>query len=245
MRLISFSIILLIFAHTEPTFARSEKVVPRFPTEGETLAAFRPLIGLKKDKFETSSDFTKRLCNSVENSSNSAAGSPTHFAVFDVTARPYYDADKKAFTVKILQAFPGAFDINLEKYLGVPIATSRKDKPSYIGKNAFGVTKDIVAEEADQVVLLLPVPKRTIEYSLVTKLFAEPDEARKLDNDLLVVVTTKVMSPCFVARTLRIPPTLESPEDNTYNMLGVVGEKDASWKIIKASTGEVLKAGKF
>lgn len=79
----------------------------------------------------------------------------------------------------VVGAVPGVFDVSLGKYLGIPLATFRRDKNSYVAQTAFGVSKDIAVTEEDEAVLLLPVPIR-IGFPISTKLSSKPDEARRL-----------------------------------------------------------------
>ena len=232
----------LFFSPT--TTIAGEKVLATFPSQVVALSTLAPLSEIKQDKFESSTDFGKRVCSALEKITNLKPRETAYFTVFDVTVQ-YYDPDKKEFKFDVDEEFPSLFNSSLDKYIGVPLARIVKDKKSYIGQNAYGVKAEVTAASEDLVALILPIKKAMNGYSIKAKLPMSPTEAKLLEKDLQLVVMTKIMPPCFVSGQNASLAKLDFPQETRTRLFGLVGSRDSSWKIIKKSNGEVLKTGHF
>ena len=233
-------LILLALIFAPMASAAGEKITPVFTSESEALTKLRPLAQFSKDQFESSADFVKRVCPAVEKALNAKSGTQVHFAVlFGTGVDGNYDPDKKAFIFDVWG------DSNYEKtYSEVTVVYFSKDKGAYTGQNAFGVTKAIEVKEVDEVILRLPIHQRGIN-AISTKLLSKPEEARKLEKDLQVIISTKILPPCFIDERSNVSPKIDSPYEIKVHKLKLVGSRNSSWKIIKKSTGEILKTGDF
>jgi hypothetical protein len=238
MRVWIFSVIAsAIFFST--TSIAGEKIVATFPSRAVALSTLVPLSEIKQDKFESST-----VCSALEKTTNLKPGATVYFTVFDVTVQ-YYDPDKKEFKFDVFEEFPNLFNSSLDKYIGVPLAKIVKDKKSYIGQNAYGVKVEVTATSEDIVALILPIKKAMNGSSIKAKLPMSPSEAKILENDLQLVVMTKIMPPCFVDGQHTSFAKLDFPQETNARLFGLVGSRDSNWKIIKKSNGEVLKTGHF
>ncbi|WP_145931108.1 hypothetical protein [Immundisolibacter cernigliae] len=242
-------LVMLLGVMPASTWAAAEmealRVTPLFASEADTIAALKPLSAMGKDRFESTADFVKKLCPATEKAMNVKVGESINLVAF-WGAVGLYDADKRVFEFDLLSAVLGLFDRSLDKFLGIKIAMVERKMGSFQAENTFGVSKDVSVIEREEVILLLPTNlAHPISWKKNIQLSARPEEARKLHNDMQFVVTTKLQRPCFVTGRFHRSPDFLYPVKENTTLLGVFVSRDSSWKIIKKSTGEVLKMGGF
>lgn len=231
-----------------------------FPDNAATLSALRPLLMLKKDQYETTAAFTKRVCSATLDALKSSNGKRAllRLNAKDAT-RNTYDADRQAFDFQVSTYVHGSSGEPYEdrwkwepptwnpivvngtpergyssySYDAAELASSYQEHSNGKMRSAIKVN---FQEKA--ILFFLARPDRTI------RLPAKPDQARNLSGDLQLAFSTKIKPPCFVTGAKHTSPTRDNPYDSTVKVLGLVGE-DTEWLILKASTMEVLKRGKF
>jgi hypothetical protein len=240
----------------------TDKVSVDVPGNIETLAKLRTLAAMKKDEFEKTADFDKRLCAATYKALgiNADKGSITvGLETSRYASSAMYNADKQAFRVHLgmggnhfkagkgyndMYRWNAAFDPY--KHVGLRIADEYAEGTSgYSGSNAFGISKDVKVASQTSGVLYFPAVSIASSDPVNVMLAVKADEARRIQSDIRVAVVTHLQPPCFVAGRGREPPTIEHPTDIILSEVGLIGTRNPEWVIYLDSTKEILKRGKF
>lgn len=249
---------LFLVALLSQTEVAAEPLMPAVPANQSTVAKLRGLIALKKGEFEKSGDFVKRLCSETHKALGIAENAKIRVGVEhgEYATRANYDAEKQAFTVRVSTGtafhraddnypdrFQWATSFDPHKHNSVGIFHEYNSRPSYIGKNAFGVEKEIKASDETHSVLYFPSARgwRSLEISYPVK----PEPAKQIAKDLRIAVITSIQPPCFVAGKGRKRPTIDYPWDSALSEVGLIGAPKPEWILFRESTGEILKKGRF
>ncbi len=228
------------------------------------IQTLRPLSDLKKDQYEKTADFTKRVCAATNKALGVDEKTPVTFVLEYGKNMTWaqYDADKQAFVITLgteihyVDQYAPYEDrwrweppIDKFKFNTVRLASSYKEAPkSYVGKNSFGVAKEIKVAFEDMVVLFFPTPTFNSHSSFIGSrilLPANADVARKLDGDLRIAIVARVQPPCFITGRSHTSPTVQYPRDITTFEMGIVVSAKPEWLLYRASTKDVLKRGIF
>ena len=257
MRVAKLLLATMTIGALNPTFA-GDKVVLSVSSSSDSISKLRKLVQLKKDEFEKTGDFSKRLCAQTYKELGVVEKAPIIVGLeqgeYATSAR--YNADKQAFVIRIGGGslyYDAGEDYNDEfrwntsfdplKFRGVGIAKEYSENSGiYTGKNAFGVSKEIKVGAKTSAVLYFPSQGyNSLEITYPSK----PEEARRIQNDLRVAVVTLIQPPCFVSGKGRKPPTISYLYDLALTEVGIVGNRNPEWILYLDSTKEVLKRGKF
>jgi hypothetical protein len=220
-----------------------------FSTEAGTLSSLKPLSLMKKDQYETTAAFNQRVCSATLTALKANSDRTATFLLFpSVSSGVRYDADRGKLIYSVQLGFPSLFfySQSFDRYIGIKLATDERPKPSYYGSNAFGNSKEVFVSETEEAMLLLPRTgpdshAMSMEFSIPMK----PEIAKQLKDDIQFVVKTTIAAPCFASGRDRTRPTITSPFERDATLFAVVGSNRAVWKVLKKSTGEVLKSGTF
>lgn len=260
-------LVLCIIAATNVLGAERSQTAHEFKVVVERtglLQTLRPLADLKKDQYEKTTDFTKRVCAATRKVLGVDENTVITFVLEHgkYATSTQYDADKQAFLVKLGQEIhytdrDAPYDdrwrweppIDKFKFNAVWLARSYVEAPNaVVGKNAFGVTKNIKVGREDMVVLFFPSRNFDTHLSFVgmrISLPAKSNLARKLDGDLRVAIVGRIRAPCFITGRSHTSPTISYPYDRTVFEMGIVVNPNPEWLLYRASTKEVLKRGTF
>ncbi|HYC38126.1 MAG TPA: hypothetical protein VEC19_16990 [Usitatibacter sp.] len=209
-----------------------------FPNGAIPIDEIASLARLEKDQFEATSAFNKRRCDAMAKLLGTDLGKPIVFRELKDT-RSWYDADRQRFVFE-----------NLSK-AGTPasgfylvLSSRESQKPGFVGKTAYGVTREIKVKEGHYVALAVPHSSHLVQH-LSAILPMKPDRARALAGDLRLEVVTRIGPPCISTDLHRQDPTLDSPTKETKWVYAIQALPGAtSWQIVRGSTGEVLTSGK-
>lgn len=247
-----------LFASTPVLSFAAETIAIDIPGTAGTVAKLGTLASIKKDNFEKTADFTKRVCAQAYKTLGVSEGKLVAIGLeqgqYATSAR--YNADKQAFSIHVAiggnhfrvgDGYADRFQWNTNfdpyKHQGLRIAEEYRESPkSYTGTNAFGVSKDIKVGSETAAVFYFPSRGQN---SLNIVLPSKPDEARRIENDLRVAVIGKIQSPCFVSGHGHKPPTITYTYDLALSEVGIVGAPNPEWVVYLDSTKQVLKRGKF
>jgi hypothetical protein len=220
-----------------PTFADRKSVVKVMSTLGVA----------PKDEFESTKDYDNKKCATFRREVGGAEDTVFHFIVFgrdSPLSQAHYDADKQEYRFLGNEIFPPLYtQLSTKTGIGLILAKISTPGKSYIGKNAFGVAKEISVSTERTLAVLIPTSTRFFIGKFI--LHAEPDFARELKGDLQLVVSTKIVSPCLDSGMYYSKPTIDLPTETTDKLIGLVGAAGATWEIVRTSTGEVLTSGHF
>jgi len=188
---------------------------------------------LSKDEFEPTVTYKKRIKEAISSAISEIKQITGHELI--VTSYPVYpfktkyDADTRRMTVK---SSSGLISLELGAYAHNPISwihyaerddqTSMKETGSYVGSNAFGVTKTITKRDTNTYVIGLSSgdalamgwpSSNPVEYSLAM----DPDYARQAKDRLEIILVGELVYP-FAFNILHYEsPTLGNPfETNRY-----------------------------
>lgn len=230
-----------------PALAPRESMLPMFADRKSMLNAMNSLSMAPKGEFESTKDYDAKKCSAFRKQVGGADDTVFHFIVFgrdSPLSQAHYDADKQEYRFLGNEIFPSLY-MRLNTKLGMGLILNRVSTPgkNYIGKNAFGVAKEISVSTERTLAVLIPTSTRFAIGKFI--LHAEPDFARELKGDLQLVVSTKILSPCLDSGMYYSKPTIDSPTETTDNLIGLVGAAGATWEIIRTSTREVLTSGHF
>jgi hypothetical protein len=253
-------LIVLIAAGAVVPALAAEKVVIDVSGSPETIAKLSTLTEMKKDQYETTAAFEKRLCTATYKALGITADKRTitiglQSGVHASSAK--YNADKQAFRVQIAMggnhflAGHGYNDMyrwnpsfDPYKYVGLQIVNEyRAGGADYSGANAFGVSKQVKVISQTSSVLYFPSRVGYTNTTSAVMLPAKPDEARRIQSDIRVAMITQLQPPCFVSGRGREPPTIDYPTDVALSELDLVGSRNPEWVIYLDSTKEILKHG--
>lgn len=217
----------------------------------ETVAKLGKLTSVKRDKFEKTTEFTKRLCEQTYKALGTSEKTPITIGL-ERTAT--YNADKQAFVIYVVggnhfkagDGFNDSFLWNTSfypyKHNSIGIAEESHEAPgTYSGTNAFGVSKEIKVRAENAAVFYFPTKNNNDKIVFPSK----PEVARQIEKELRVAIVTRVQSPCFVSGKGHKPPTIDYPYDLTLSEIGIVGAPNPEWVLYLNSTKEILKRGKF
>lgn len=196
------------------------------------------LAQLKKDQFEATSAFDKRRCASLAKLLGTDVSRPIVFRRLEDT-RTWYDADRQRFVFENISkaGFP-------KSGFYLVLYSREEDKPSYVGQTAYGITKEIRVKEGQYIALSVPHSSHLVGH-LGVVLPMKSEQARSLSNDLRLEIVTRLGPPCISSDLHREDPTLDSPVKETKRVYELRAQAGATnWRIVRASTGEVLKSGK-
>lgn len=250
-----------VLAAERPQSTRDFKVVIEGPA---ILQRLRPLVNLEKDQYEKTIDFTKRVCTETHKTLGVDKSTPITFVLEHgkYATSADYNADKQAFFVKLgteihyidsgapyedrwrFQPYIDKFKFNT-----VWLARTYAEAPKpAIGKNAFGVTKEIKIQTEEMAVLFFPTKNFANHSTFIGSrilLPAKPEAARQLDGDLRVAMVARIYPPCFVTGRSHQTPKISFPYDRTIFEMGIVVNPNPEWILYRASTREILKRGVF
>lgn len=249
-------LVVALFVLTSPTAFGSERIQPKFESSEAALAALKPLDGLKKDEFEKTADFHKRVCAGTFKAISTDEKSSLILTLEngEYATQFKYNADKQGF-----EAFLGRSDHYLTepskyedrwkgdlpdtlKYDALILGSNyHEDSKTYTGSNAYGQTKQIKVGFRQNALLFVPVQT----YKTDIFLAANPQDAKKLSGNLRLAIFTGIQMPCFVSLTGHHSPTIDFPYDITTQEYGIIGKTKPEWIIYRTSDKEVLKRGKF
>lgn len=247
---------LLITTHCS-AFA-GEKITLDIQGSHETFSKLGKLTSVKKDNFEKTTEFTKRLCEQTYKALGiSEKASITIGLERKEDANIRYNADKQVFVFRfeggnhylagdgLNDSFRWNTSFDPFKHNGFAIAKEYREVPdTYSGANAFGASKEIKVGAKTAAVLYFPHKKRFPEM-LEIVFPSRPEEARRIEKDLRVAVITRLQPPCFVSGQGHKPPTMDYPYNLTLSEVGIVGAQSPEWVIYLDSTKEILKRGKL
>lgn len=231
----------------------AEKIAIDIQGYRETVAKLGKLTSVKKDKFEKTTGFTKRLC---EQTYKALGISEKTLITIGLEHTPTYNADKQVFIIfeyvvggnhfKAGDGFNDRFLWNTSfdpsKYNSSDIAEESLEAPgTYSGRNAFGVSKEVKVRAENAAVFYFPTKKNNDKIVFPSK----PEDARKIAKELRIAVVTRVQPPCFVSGKGHKSPTMDYPYDLTLSEIGIVGAPNPEWVLYLNSTKEILKRGKF
>ncbi|GEM_PF-5866048 len=216
---------------------------PVFNSELDAVLTLSPLSNIRKDTYESTTDFKARLCGKTHELLEIKPGATFEVPLFETHGT--YNADKKEISFTSYNTRPFYNQAIYNKYIGLQVASKTEQGASYVGTNAFGVKKDITKESQFHVELLLPIKAPTKSNGLFVKIPFSPLDAKKIIDDLRLVVSTSLSNSCAVTSWYHSSPTIDSPYDIDRTSFGIVGASDARWKIINKRSGEVLKSGNF
>jgi len=225
----------------------AETVKLRFTNDADVFAALQSIGTLKKDKYEKTADFNKRIC--AETYKALGVNDKTYVTLWaafgEYATHAHYDADKQAFVfvVGTVDHFNDDNIIrNYSRNEAIQLALNYTEAPKpFTGKNEFGIEQEFKVGLQNYAVLYLP--GKTYNTKII--LPAKPEEARKLDGDLRLAIETQIQTPCFKTERGHKSPTLQFHYDMTTSERGFMGSKKSEWIIYRDSTKEVLKRGKF
>jgi hypothetical protein len=235
-----------------------EKIAIDVQGNRETVAKLGTLTSVKKDNFEKTTEFTKRLCEQTYKTLGTSEKTPITIGLehgqYATSTR--YNADKQAFAIRVAVGgnhfragdtyndhFRWHTNFDPYKYEGIRIAEEYREAPStYSGKNAFGASKDVKIGAETAAVLYFPSKNR---HSHEIVFPSKPEEARRIEKDLRVAIITRVQSPCFVSGQGHKPPTMDYAYDLALSEVGIVGASNPEWVLYLDSTKEIMKRGKF
>ncbi len=230
----------------------------------EVLSALQPFATLQKDKYESSSDFTKRVCAATYKALGADEGSAIGFELKQGPnfSKVRYDPDKQTFVIRIEpethyvdQSAPPTDQWRFEPYVdhhnkfdAIKITDEYKLAPGYTGQNAYGVARNVKVGSQQQVALYFPIPNFNASLAWLRKpvvLSANADLARKLADDLRIAIVARIQRPCIVIGHGHHSPTIQFPYDTSITEIGIVVAGHPEWVLYRASTNEVLKRGKI
>lgn len=196
------------------------------------------LARLEKDQFEATAAFNKRKCDAMAKLLGSDLGKPIVFRGLEGT-RTRYDADRQRFLFENLSnaGFP-------ESGFYLVLSSREEGKPSFVGRTAYGATREIRVKESHYVALAVPHSSHLVTH-LGVVLPMKADQARAFAGDLRLEVVTRIGPPCISSDLHREEPTLDSPIKETKRVYAIRALPGATnWRIVRVSTGEILKSGK-
>lgn len=237
----------------------AEKITLDIQGNKEIIAKLGKLVSVKKDKFEKTLDFSKRLCEQTIKELGIDHNNTK--ILIGVAYRPYapfarYNADKQAFRISIGfggnyyragsrydESFRWNISFDPNKYQGIRFAEDNRDNSgTYSAKNAFGASKEVKVRSESAAVLYFPkTGSNLIEIFYPSK----SENARRIDGDLRLAILTRIQPPCFVAGKGRKSPTIDYPYEIFLSEVGIVVAPNPEWLLYLESTKEILKRGKL
>lgn len=234
------------------------------PASADTLTKLKTLTGIKKDEFEKTSDFNKRVCAAMYKALGISTERPSiTVEIGGGRDKPLarYNADKQIFVVLIP---PGGnyfragreyndmyrwnpVDFDPRKHVGVQIFDEYSSTGvTHLGTNAYGASREVKSASLTSGVLYFPSSMGyTNAYPVTTVVPAKSEEARSMQHDIRVAVIARLQPPCFISGHGREPATIEYPLDLAMSELGLVSGPHPEWVIFLNSTKQVLKRGKL
>lgn len=218
--------------------------IPTFISEGHAVNVLRPLADIKKLEFEKTEHFNKRVCDKVHELLKSKKDTVYDFPVF--SAIPVYDADKGKFLFNVRNGFPSVYNNSFGAHRGIVIGEKERSRSGYVGQNRYGAAASVESISSDVAMLIIPEKNKKMQHKEISiGLTISPLEASKIKNDLRLVVSTPLVGKCFATGHNYDRPTLSEPQEHSETLLGLIGVSNAKWKVIRNSTGNVLKSGQF
>lgn len=251
---IFFFLLAVLFSYVEA----GEKVIIDLQGNKNTIPKLEALVSTKKDNFEKSAEFSKRLCNETYKALGTSENKPITIGLEhgEYATLAKYNADKQIFVIRVAKGgnhfragdsyrdhFQWSNNFDPHKYIGIRIFNDYRQAPgTYSGKNAYGVSKEIkVAAESAWVLYFPPKASKSLEISYPSK----TEEARRIASDLRLAIVTHIQSPCFVSGGGREPPTLKYAYDISLLEVGIIGAPNPEWILYLDSTKDILKRGRF
>jgi hypothetical protein len=222
------------------------------------------LAEIKKDQYETTAAFTKRVCAATAKALGVNEDTPITFVLEHGKYATFaqYDADKQAFSIKLGTEIhykePEApyddrwrWEPSIDKFKFNSVWLDRRymqSRATVPAENAFGVTKDVKIGREDMVVLFFPTRSFDTQFQFIgtrIRFPAKPELAKAIDGDLRIAIVGRLHAPCFIAGRSHTSPTMAYPYDQTTFEAGVVINPNPEWLLYRASAKEVLKRGTF
>ena len=219
---------ILTICSINPSFA-GNKIAIGLNGNHYTLVNLSKLEAVKKDRFESSNDFAKRLCEQTSNTLHTLGVSGNEPIVVGIEKIfKHYDADRHEFVFEDY-----LYDVG--DYHSIDIVS--EDDYSYSGK-------EVIAKTKTSAVLYFINPDRRYPDQLTITLPSKPEDARRIESDLRLAFIVKVQSPCFHSYVYHKAQTINEMGD-TLSQVGFVVSQNSEWVIYLNSTKEILKRGKL
>jgi hypothetical protein len=192
----------------------------------------------KKDQFETSPDFEKRTC---EATAKLLKVKPKESIVFRISGTTnVYDADRQQFSAES----PTDAGTRFGPYL--QLAARARQKPDYVGSNAYGVSRRVTNKESDYVVVVFT--KRLERRRFEIKVPSKTENARVLAGDMRLELVTRMASfdgKCVGLHVNQTEPTISAPNRETRFVHMLYADPSTSvLRVVRVSTGEILATAK-
>lgn len=234
-----------------------EQISLTIQSNKDIFAKLSSLSALKKDNYETSKDFQKRVCEETAKALGvSDIKSP--IVIGGGPAHPY-NADRQEFRFGVSggnwywagsdygDAYEWSTSFHPFDFTGMNIFEDNQySTKTYSGSNAFGASKNVTISNKSAAVLYYP--KKTEKSGMVSDIIilqSKPEEARRIANDLRFAVITRLEPPCFTYGHGHKPPTYDSPTEFFLSEIAIIGAPNPDWVVYLDSTKQILKRGKF
>ena len=213
----------------------------------------RVKAGVKaKDEFEASQAFERRSNESL--AAIVKAMTPTNGTEHAVLIVPFpsapYNADKLEFTLRASaqdallthEAFVGT-DYKTYPYLFVPISLTSRAGGSYVGSNAFGVTRQVQVTNAMQYGVALADQTRLRGWGREKKqmtLWASPVRAASLKGKLGIMLVGNLVAPGALEGRRSYEATIDNPYEDRVQKRYVVMTAPCAG-VVNVETRELLQ----
>lgn len=196
------------------------------------------LASSKRDQYETTASFDKQRCDALAKLLNADLKNQIVFQVLE-GARSWYDANRSQYVFEstLKAGFPAL------KGFYVTLSSREADKPGFVAQNAYGVTRQVTVREGEYVALFIPASHLTKAITAILPM--KPEDARALAGDLRLEIAVRLVAPCVSYNLNREDPTLSSPTKEVKKVYELHTQPGTTaWRIVRVSTGDVLKTGK-
>jgi hypothetical protein len=137
---------------------------------------------------------------------------------------------------------------NGNKFRVAPLKGAGRNKPSYIGTNAFGVQVEVTSSEVEYYMLLFPKtlqfrtePDGNYDFTLVFRMPAQPSEAREMKEHLRILVVLQLREPFIDSSWSKSPkPTITNPHETKYGSFYIFGVPLEFW-LYDSQSGKVVQ----
>lgn len=195
----------------------------------EVYTSKRPSTPIKGE-FEPTARYETRLATWTEKQQVKASNNYGFFIPFTLN----YDADSEMFSIEI--AFTSVYDYGEHTY----IEMVRKPTPtgSYTATNLFGA--QFVIQKSTVYLDRLEVSSSFTDYTQHSlELNATPVEAKKLSDNIAVLIYGSAVPPFTVGKKFVFEPTVKDPRDITYIQRDIFIQPIGVW-IVNKRTGKIL-----
>lgn len=207
------------------TFAAKSSVCNQFSENKSTLVSLTEIASVlrggdfKKQEFETTDQFKARLASRIKsaNQKTNLQGDYFYFAIPIPADLIKFDADQSRMTVG--DEYLGLFGLHTASgdKGRLHVTSSRRVVGSYIGQNSFGVKKDIVRVEEQQLDVNVPGGEYSKWPSNFKQIvfFPPRDQAKKAKENLVVLFAGRFKPPYFTTENSHFTPKIDAPYDIT------------------------------